>query len=48
MTFLVLLLVVATALAVETVRRALHDGPGPSRPPTSHWDDRPFRSPAQR
>ncbi|NHC25141.1 hypothetical protein G6553_18395 [Nocardioides sp. IC4_145] len=47
MTFLILLLLVATALAVETVRRTSHDGPGPSRPPSSRFDDPQFRSPAR-
>ena len=46
MMFLMLLLLVATALAVETVRRTRHDGRGPSRPPTSHLEDPQFRSPS--
>lgn len=47
MTFLILLLLVATALAVETVRRTTHDGRGSSRPPASHFEDPRFRSPAR-
>ncbi len=47
MTFLITLLLVATVLAVETVRRTLHDGPGPSRPPASRSEDPQFRSPAR-
>ncbi len=45
MTFLILLLAVATALAVEAVRLVLHDGRGPQRPPVSHHEDPRFRSP---
>ncbi|MBC9732021.1 hypothetical protein [Nocardioides marmotae] len=48
MTGLILLLLVATALAVETVRRTRHDGSGPSRPPASHVEDPRFHSPARR
>jgi len=47
MTFLILLLLVATALALATIRRTMHDGPGPSRPPASHVEDPQFRSPAR-
>ena len=45
MTFLILLLVVATALAIEAVRLALHDGPGTQRPPASHVEEPRFRAP---
>ncbi|MEV7428905.1 MULTISPECIES: hypothetical protein [unclassified Nocardioides] len=45
MTFLMLLLLVATALAVATVLRTRHDGRGPSRPPASHVEDPRFRAP---
>ncbi|MDN4173107.1 hypothetical protein QWY28_09155 [Nocardioides sp. SOB77] len=47
MTVLILFLLLATALAVETVRRTRHDGPGPSRPPASRFEDPQFRSPAR-
>lgn len=46
MTFLMILLVVAAVMAVETVRAVLHDGRGPQRPPSSHFQDPRFRSPA--
>jgi hypothetical protein len=45
MTFLIVFLAVATALAIEAVRLVLHDGPGAQRPPASHVDDPRFRSP---
>ena len=45
MTFLILLLVVAAALAIEAVRLALHDGSGPHRPPASHVEDPRFHAP---
>jgi hypothetical protein len=45
MTFLILLLAVATALAIEAVRLVLHDGSGPQRPPASHFEDPRFRAP---
>lgn len=45
MTFLMILLVVAAAMAVATIRFIAHDGRGPQRPPTSHWDDARFRAP---
>ena len=44
MTFLILLLVLAAALAVAAVRLALTDGRGPAGPPCSH-DHPTFRSP---
>lgn len=46
MTFLMILLVVAAVMAVETVRLVLHDGRGPQQPPSSHFEDPRFRSPA--
>ena len=46
MTFLIILLVVAAIMSAETVRRVLHDGAGPQRPPLSHFDDPQFRAPA--
>jgi hypothetical protein len=45
MILLILFLAVATALAIEAVRLALHDGPGTQRPPASHVDDPRFHSP---
>lgn len=45
MTFLIILLVIAAAMAVATIRSITHDGRGPLRPPTSHWDDTRFRAP---
>lgn len=45
MTTLILMLLIALAMAVGTVRLVLHDGRGPSGPPRSHLDDRQFRSP---
>ena len=46
MTFLMILLVLALLLSVETVRLVLHDGRGPQAPPSSHFEDPRFRSPA--
>jgi hypothetical protein len=48
MTYLILFLVVAALMSVETVRMMFHDGRGPLRPPRSHYDDPRFRSPASR
>lgn len=48
MTVLVILLAVAVAISIETLRVALHDGSGPQRPPQSHFVDQSFRSPAAR
>jgi hypothetical protein len=48
MTFLILLLLVATALAVATVRLIVHDGRGPQRPPASHFEDHRFVAPLAR
>lgn len=45
MTFLIVLLVIAAAMAVATIRSITHDGRGPQRPPASHWDDARFRAP---
>jgi hypothetical protein len=47
MTFLILLLAVTTALAIEAVRLTLHDGRGPQRPPMSHAEDPSFRAPSR-
>jgi len=45
MTFLIVMLIVALALAAAAVLLASHDGRGPSAPPRSHVDDPQFRSP---
>jgi hypothetical protein len=48
MTFLLILLVVAAVLSAETVRRVIHDGQGPQRPPVSHFQDPDFIAPSAR
>ena len=48
MNFLILLLLVATALVVATVRLLVHDGRGPLRPPVSHFEDNRFLAPLAR
>ncbi len=48
MTFIVILLAVAALLSAATVRRVLNDGPGPQRPPVSHFQDPDFIAPAAR
>ena len=48
MTFLFILIAVAALLSAETVRRVLHDGPGPQRPPVSHFEDPDFIAPTAR
>jgi len=48
MTFLILLLLVATALVAATVRLIVHDGRGPLRPPASHFEDSRFVAPLAR
>jgi len=45
MTYLMILLVIAVALAAATIRFIAYDGRGPLRPPTSHADDPRFRAP---
>lgn len=47
MTFLLILLVVAAALSVETLRLVFRDGRGPQRPPLSHFEDPQFRAPGR-
>ncbi|WP_346386013.1 hypothetical protein [Nocardioides sp.] len=46
MTFLMILLLVAVVLSIQTIRLLIHDGSGPQRPPASHFEDPRFRSPA--
>ena len=46
MTFLMILLLIATVLIIQTVRLLIHDGRGPQKPPVSHFEDPQFRSPA--
>jgi hypothetical protein len=48
MTFLLILLAVAVLLSADTVRRVLHDGQGPQRPPASHFQDPDFLAPSAR
>ena len=45
---ILLLIVTVAALSVETLRRVLHDGRGPQRPPVSHFEDSRFLPPAAR
>lgn len=45
---ILLLIVTVTALSVETLRRVLHDGRGPQRPPASHFQDARFLPPSAR
>ena len=44
MTFLMILLLIAVALSVGTVRLIARDGRGPQRPPVSHFEDARFLS----
>jgi hypothetical protein len=46
MTALLIILAIAAALAVQTVRLYFHDGMGPTQPPRSHADDPMFRAPS--
>jgi len=48
MTFIILLLAVAAVLSAATVRRVVNDGPGPQRPPASHFQDPDFLAPTAR
>jgi hypothetical protein len=48
MAFLLILLAVAVLLSADTVRRVLHDGSGPQRPPASHFEDPSFIAPLAR
>ena len=48
MTFLFILLAVAVLMSADTVRRVLHDGQGPQRPPASHFQDPDFLAPSAR
>jgi hypothetical protein len=48
MTFLFILLAVAVLMSADTVRRVLHDGQGPQRPPASHFQDTDFIAPSAR
>lgn len=45
MTYLILLLLIAVAMSVETIRMIVHDGRGPQRLPASHFEDPRFRAP---
>jgi len=46
MTYLFIILVIATAMVVKTVNLLLHDGRGPAAPPRSHTQDPQFTAPA--
>jgi len=46
MTYLILFLVIAALMVVETLRIVMRDGSGPQRPPSSHFEDPRFRAPA--
>jgi hypothetical protein len=46
MTFLLIILVIAVALAARTIDLLLHDGRGPAAPPQSHFQDPQFSAPA--
>jgi hypothetical protein len=46
MTYLLIILVIAAALAARTIDLLLHDGRGPAAPPQSHFQDPQFASPA--
>lgn len=48
MTFLILLLIVSALSVGETVHLLLHDGRGPQRPPSSHFEDPSFIAPLAR
>ena len=43
---ILLLIVTVAALSAETLRRVLHDGRGPQRPPVSHVEDARFLPPS--
>ena len=45
MTYLFIILVIATAMVVKTVNLLLHDGRGPAAPPSSHFQDPRFAAP---
>ena len=44
MTYLFIILVIATAMVVKTVNLLFHDGRGPAAPPSSHFQDPRFAS----
>ncbi len=46
MTYLIIILVIAAAMAVKTIDLLLHDGRGPAAPPRSHLQDPQFTAPA--
>ncbi|MDF1603146.1 hypothetical protein [Nocardioides sp. YIM 152315] len=48
MTFLMILLLIALAMSVATVRLIVRDGRGPQRPPVSHFEDSRFLAPLAR
>jgi hypothetical protein len=46
MTYLIIILVIAAAMAVRTIDLLLKDGRGPAAPPRSHFQDPQFSAPA--
>jgi hypothetical protein len=46
MTFILIILVIAAAMAAGTINMLIHDGRGPAGPPKSHFQDPQFSSPA--
>lgn len=47
-TLILLFIVTMAAVSAETIRRVLHDGRGPQRPPVSHFEDVRFLPPSAR
>ncbi len=45
MTYLLIILVIAVAMAARTIDLLLHDGRGPAAPPSSHFQDSQFAAP---
>ena len=46
MTYLLIILVIAVAMAARTIALLVHDGRGPAAPPRSHFQDPQFTAPA--
>jgi hypothetical protein len=47
MTYLLIILVIAVAMAARTIDLLLHDGRGPAAPPKSHFQDPQFAAPGR-
>ena len=45
MTYLFIILFIATAMVVKTINLLVHDGRGPAAPPSSHFKDPQFAAP---